>query len=360
MASILKRCDCPESAWRRCKHSWVVRYKADGKQREKSYLHDQKGLANDFALKVEHDKRAGVFETEDATTKFGEYAETVIRQGRIAASSRLIYSRVLRNHLTPLHNRTLRSVANDRDGIKTLILDDFPAKGASASSQRLALAVITSTLNEAVRSGKIREHRIRDIRISAAPSKAQFYAPTHGETERLSLEMGELGLTIWLMRGCGLRIQEALAVKKESFLEEGAVLRVSEQSARNGREVAPLKHRKTGEHRDVPVPAYVWAMIRDLPDGYLFRQDDGTLPQYQKALNRFGKAREAAGIPDGFTPHSLRHVFASVCLANGVPITDVAKWLGHRNINVTYSIYGHLVPSAVGRARQVLDEEWSA
>ena len=66
-----------------------------------------------------------------------------------------------------------------------------------------------------------------------------------------------------------------------------------------------------------------------------------------------------AGIQDGFTPHSLRHAFVSALLSHGVPITDVAAWLGHRNINVTYATYGHLVPSSLGRAQEVLNAEYA-
>ena len=53
----------------------------------------------------------------------------------------------------------------------------------------------------------------------------------------------------------------------------------------------------------------------------------------------------------------------SALLARGVPITDVAQWVGHKDINVTYAIYGHLVPNAADRAVSVLDAEyaeWSA
>jgi integrase len=46
-------------------------------------------------------------------------------------------------------------------------------------------------------------------------------------------------------------------------------------------------------------------------------------------------------------------------LGKGVPITDVAHWLGHRDVRVTYRIYGHLVPSAAARAIAVLDEEYA-
>jgi hypothetical protein len=42
-----------------------------------------------------------------------------------------------------------------------------------------------------------------------------------------------------------------------------------------------------------------------------------------------------------------------------VPITDVAAWLGHRNINVTYAIFGHLVPSSLGRAQEALNAEYA-
>ena len=86
-------------------------------------------------------------------------------------------------------------------------------------------------------------------------------------------------LTIWLMRGCSLRIEEAFAVQKSCFRDGGTVLRVYEQASRDGKRTLPLKHRKAGEYRDIPVPAYLWDVAKDLPDGYLFMVD-GKLPVY--------------------------------------------------------------------------------
>ncbi|WP_363551404.1 tyrosine-type recombinase/integrase [Microbacterium sp. LWH12-1.2] len=40
--------------------------------------------------------------------------------------------------------------------------------------------------------------------------------------------------------------------------------------------------------------------------------------------------------------HAFRHYFASACAAAGYNIHDVAKWMGHSNINVKYSTYMHL------------------
>jgi integrase len=52
----------------------------------------------------------------------------------------------------------------------------------------------------------------------------------------------------------------------------------------------------------------------------------------------------------------LGDTFASTALAEGVPISEVSRWLGHRSITTTVDLYGHLVPEASGRARDALDK----
>jgi integrase len=54
-----------------------------------------------------------------------------------------------------------------------------------------------------------------------------------------------------------------------------------------------------------------------------------------------------------------RHTFASAMLARGVQITELAHFLGHRDINVTHQVYGHLLPSAAKRAVAALDAEFA-
>jgi hypothetical protein len=49
---------------------------------------------------------------------------------------------------------------------------------------------------------------------------------------------------VWLMGGCGLRIEEALAVEKADFIEDGTVPRVMWQAAPDGRPKTALKRRK--------------------------------------------------------------------------------------------------------------------
>lgn len=63
-----------------------------------------------------------------------------------------------------------------------------------------------------------------------------------------------------------------------------------------------------------------------------------------------------AGLAADMTFHDLRHTFASTALAEGVPISEVSRWLGHKSITTTVDLYGHLVPEAGGRARDALDK----
>ena len=58
--------------------------------------------------------------------------------------------------------------------------------------------------------------------------------------------------------------------------------------------------------------------------------------------------------------YSLRHFFASNCLTHGIPITDVAEWMGHKSIEVTYKFYRHLMPGTISTAATTLNHRLAA
>lgn len=66
-----------------------------------------------------------------------------------------------------------------------------------------------------------------------------------------------------------------------------------------------------------------------------------------------GTFREAGikyrGRADGM--HALRHFFASMLLAQGVSIKELAEYLGHSDPGFTPRTYTHMVPSSHERAR---------
>jgi integrase len=357
MATIVKQRQRQNTKGSGSRKPYTVRYWADGKQREKSFATQRE--ARDFLVKTEHDIRAQVFtDPKLGNERFRDAAERWISLHTGAESTKAAYRRILLHHVNPvIGDRSLRSVAADRDGVRALLLVTLPAKPLKPNYIRMAYLVIRATVNDAVKAGKLPSSRLDKITLPAAGDKADFIFPAHGELEKMAAGLpAGYQLTVWLMRGCGLRISEALAVSKGDFIN--GKLRIHEQLSRDGKGYGPLKHRKPGAYRDIPVPAYVAGKVSQAvpgTDGHLFK------PVWHKTYSRwFNDARDKAGIPAGFTPHSLRHVFASVALRNGIPITDLAAWLGHANIQTTYGEYGHLVPDSWDKARAVLDQEYNS
>jgi integrase len=367
--TILKKCGCGDQE--RCAHRWTLRYWADGRQREQSFADVVDGtgrvrygsgrrLARDAQLKIAHDKAAHVFvDPRLGAAKFGDECAKFIGRMENTGGTQTQYRSILRAWVEPaLGRRSLAAAGQARDDVIDLL--SVRMGKLSISRRKLARALITGVLDEAVRAGKITSHRCGDIKLADNRQSAErkdFVFPSH-EQLRVLAEGLAVPLPVWLMRGCGLRIEEALAVQKSCFRAGGTVLRVFEQATKDGRGTMPLKHRKAGEFRDIPVPGYLWAMVKDLPDGYLF-QVDGRLPSYNSYHGKFMTQKAAAGIGGGFVPHSLRHAFASALLARNVPISDVAEWLGHKSINVTFAVYGHLIDSSMGRAVDALDAEYA-
>lgn len=340
MAQIVKRCGCPRAKWGKCPHSWTVRWwGTDGKQHERSFKRNHT-LASKFAREVEAGKVSTHRGDPPPPVSLQEYAAKWL--AGLQRNTAHAYGSALRNHVLPVHgHRPLAEVAADRDGITALLRELTPGTG------RVALTALRSVMTEAERSGHITGDRLARIRIDPL-TPLEFTFPSYPQLSELAAALGELAPIVWIMRGCGLRPGEAMAVQAESF--SGGRLRVSGQRLLDGT-YTPAKRRKPGDYRDVPVPAYVERAVDGLGPGYLFDIPRATFNQ------RFRRAADSTGLT-GFRAHDLRHVFASVALSEGVPITDVSRWLGHRSIEITYQRYSHFIPTSWEMAQRALDREF--
>jgi integrase len=67
---------------------------------------------------------------------------------------------------------------------------------------------------------------------------------------------------------------------------------------------------------------------------------------FAKAVERANEKRakgDAAPLPEGLTPHSLRRTFISLLLAIGEEVPYVMRQVGHSDPKVTLSIYAHVM-----------------
>lgn len=82
---------------------------------------------------------------------------------------------------------------------------------------------------------------------------------------------------------------------------------------------------------------------RDLPSA-VFLNHLGNPLGVRGLRTRLDRLRRLAGLPDGITPHTLRHSFATHLLEGGADLRVVQELLGHESLATT-QIYTHVSPS---------------
>jgi integrase len=374
---------CDSGQTGQCPHAWTLRYMSEGRQRELSFRDQVKAdgstefgsgkkEADKARIRLTSDKLSGdrvfIDYRDSGKAKFGPLVLAWIASRSVSAESKETYRAAYSTRIRPVFaDMTLRDVAAARDRAQQLLTAMADA-GVSIQPRRNVRMLLEGTLSEAVKAKKIREHCLDGLQVGrdegTRKSKSDFVFPSHAQIAAVA---AACGIAVWLMRGLGLRIEEALGVHREDFLPtpDGVILRLPLQATRDGKGRVALKHRKRGDHRDIPVPGWLWAMVAGLPGGPLCpgtagpRRTATPYLRYADIQPVFAAAAAAAGIADGFTFHSLRHAYASAQLGRGVPIRDVSEWLGHQDIRTTDRIYRHLMPDAAARSRAALDAEYA-
>jgi integrase/recombinase XerC len=149
-----------------------------------------------------------------------------------------------------------------------------------------------------------------------------------GDSARAEWEVARDEAMLTLLYGCGLRISEALSLKRSD-----APLRESLRIVGKG-----------NKERVVPVlpvvreaiDAYVAKLPFGLgPDEPLFRAHRGAPlgPRPVQALMQHLRGR--LGLPASATPHALRHSFATHLLGAGADLRSIQELLGHASLSTT-------------------------
>jgi integrase/recombinase XerC len=132
-----------------------------------------------------------------------------------------------------------------------------------------------------------------------------------------------------LLYGSGLRISEALGLKRGDF---------------DGGRDAVTVIGKGGKQRMVPVLSQVASLVAayvalcpcELPDdGPLFVGTKGGALSPRIIQLAMARLRGALGLPESATPHALRHSFATHLLARGGDLRSIQELLGHASLATT-------------------------
>ncbi|MFM8820101.1 MAG: tyrosine recombinase XerC [Phenylobacterium sp.] len=131
-----------------------------------------------------------------------------------------------------------------------------------------------------------------------------------------------------LLYGCGLRISEALSLRRRDA-PLGEALRITGKGSKT--RMVPVLPRVAKA-----VETYVRTLPFPLaPDEPLFRARRGgpLSPRHVQATVQGMRVR--LGLPDTATPHALRHAFATHLLGAGADLRSIQELLGHASLSTT-------------------------
>jgi integrase/recombinase XerD len=144
----------------------------------------------------------------------------------------------------------------------------------------------------------------------------------------------------------GLRVGEACHVRVEDIDSQRMVIRV--RAGKGGKERLTVLSPRLRE----VLRAY-WRLAK--PRLWLFPGIHPARPvSTDTARSVFHRARVQAGLSHGYTPHSLRHSFATHLLDAGTDLVLIQQLLGHRSIHTT-SRYTHVSLPRIQQAPGLLD-----
>lgn len=234
--------------------------------------------------------------------------------------------------------------------------------GQASPTIAIKLGFLKTALSDLVPDVLVANPAARKIRLARRTNTA----PSHFEefeAQRFLKLAAETPAAVYfrVLLGTGIREGEALALRWEQVDLARGVARIEASWDSNG---LSLGSTKGGNARDVELVPAVRAALGGLPgerQGYIFlstrtgRPFTSTWVAKWFHVVRERSAQEGIALPN-IRPHGLRHTFASIALARGVPLTTVSATLGHANVSITARTYSHALRSRSGAAEQALSE----
>jgi integrase len=270
----------------------------------------------------------------------------------VAASTRAQYENHVRVHIVPvlgayflgdLQRRHVESFVDNRLGHVS------PGTGRPLSPATVGKLLVTlrSALDEAV-PRDIPDNpaaRVEAPKVRREPVKAM----TREDAAMLVrvIEGSWMELPVRVLLGSGMRVGEALALNQGDVHDGWVQLRKSKTTIRAVRLSADAD-------------AAIHEAIRQAPrrgkgEPVFYGPRTGDRMTRHSLSHALPVALERAGL-SRLTPHGLRHGTATLMVAAGVHMRQVAEQLGHANPSMTARVYAHVSPESMEAAVAVLDE----
>ena len=264
------------------------------------------------------------------------YSEHTIRAYR---KDLQLFSDFLENRGTPLEK------AGHRDA--RAFLARLRTDGQARSTVARRLSSVKSLYKFLFRQGVIESNPMSAMRSPKGESKL----PRVMSQEEVGKLLDEPDTSTWsgqrdraileVLYGGGLRVGEVVGINDDDLALDRGLVRVRGKGKKE--RLAPIG-------RCAADAVEAWLLVRSSkrlsdpdPNATFINARDGGRLSARSVRRIMRKHINRAGLDAAYTPHSLRHSFATHMLSNGADLRYVQELLGHEHLSTT-QIYTHLTP----------------
>jgi integrase len=192
------------------------------------------------------------------------------------------------------------------------------------------------------------------------PQQQATWTPEQLAAFLRAVEGHRMGALFWTLATTGLRLSEALGLRWSDLDLRTGTLHVRQALHRVRGEWVTTEPKTRAGSRTVTLPPAAVAVLKQhrrqaveeaLRSGRGLEEDQlvfttklGRPLAHRHVQRVFRQLTKRAGLPP-VSPHGLRHLHASLLLAGGAPLPEVARRLGHSTPAVTAAIYSHALRS---------------
>lgn len=237
------------------------------------------------------------------------------------------------------------------------------AKIRSPKTIKNEISLLNSAYKQAIRRGMLKENPC-EYAVIPKQIKPEITILNNDEIRKfvaaLDFTMPDFKVMCELALFCGLRKSEILGLYSDDVGDTVTISKVRQHM--NGRDIMQTPKTKTS-NRTLAVPAFI------LDDIKVMQADQKSRPSECEYLirNKWGEAPGSAwcdkhmqelirehDLPH-ITMHGLRHTYASMLIAERVPVSEVSAQLGHASVDITLRVYTHLFTEATTASKAISD-----
>ncbi len=332
-----------------------------------------KAAAQEALDQVRSDARQGTHVLRDDLT-VGDWLDhwLLTSAARVKPSTHHFYESKIDGYIRPrvgdLRLQQLDTATIDRLYAELIVSGRASGKGGlSVSTVRHVATILRMSLNAAVRARKLQFNPALSAQAPRhnATGRPEMTTWTAEQLARfLHLERDTRYSAIWTFLALtGCRRGEALGLRWDDVDFDTSRVTLRRTITSVGHEVLHSNDTKTSKGRTIRLQPELVAALKAQrkdqaeerlllgagyhDDGLVFAKANGEALHPDHFSREFTRRVKRSGLPK-IRLHDLRHTYATLALAAGVPAKVVADRLGHSSVTITLDLYSHVMPAVEG------------